>query len=45
MRHPPRQTLKRGKSPQREQNSIAPSQTPSQTNQSDRDKEVLRLQT
>ena len=37
--HPERQTFKRGKSPQREQNSRSPSQNLSQTNQSDRDKD------
>ena len=41
---PARQTIKKGKSPQREQNSRSPSRNPSQTNQSDRNKEISRLQ-
>ena len=41
---PARQTIKKGKSPQRKQNSRSPSRNPSQTNQSDRNKEISRLQ-
>ena len=42
--HPARQTFKREKSPQRDQNSRPPSRNSSQTNQSDCDKEISRLQ-
>ena len=37
--------IQKGKSPQREQNSILPSQNLLQTNQSDRDQGILLLQT
>ena len=38
-----KQTFKREKSPKREQYSRPPSRNPSQTNQSDRDKEISRI--
>ena len=41
---PERQIFKRRKSLQKEQNSRPPSRNPSQTNQSDRDKEISPLQ-
>ena len=41
--HSARQTFERGKSTQHKQNSRPPSRNPSQTNQSDSDKEISYL--